>query len=441
MNINFITFGCKVNTYETAAMTECFEKAGFDVVSDRSSADIFVINSCTVTSESDNKLRKVIRGLKRDHPNTVIVLTGCYPQAFPKEAEDLPVEIIIGTKNRKYIATITQEYLDKIRQQGNKSGVSINAVEEYHPRESFECMAISGVEGHTRAFMKIQDGCNSMCTYCIIPYSRGGIRSRPLDNIRKEAEILADNGYKEIVLVGINLAFYGAEIGVDLADAVNTVSAVDGIERIRLGSLEPEMITDDILARLSCQAKFCPSFHLSLQSGCDKTLSAMNRKYTSHDYRRLVDKIRTIFPDCGITADVMVGFPDETEDDHNQSLQFVREIVFSDIHVFPYSQRKGTKAAQMSGQITDDVKKRRAKEMSMAGSECRRQYLQTLLGKEFPVLFEREKTDGIPHGYAPNYTHIKILTKSSEKSLRKMIFYVKIDKIGDDCCYGHIIEK
>ncbi|MBQ7783568.1 MAG: tRNA (N(6)-L-threonylcarbamoyladenosine(37)-C(2))-methylthiotransferase MtaB [Oscillospiraceae bacterium] len=441
MNINFITFGCKVNTYETAAIAECFEKAGFNVVSDRSAADIFVINSCTVTSESDSKLMKVLRGLKRDYPDAVIVLTGCYPQAFPSEAKKTPADIITGTKNRNEIIAITQEYLDCFQKNKDKSNVHVNAVEEYLPKESFECMSINGVEGHTRAFMKIQDGCNSMCTYCIIPYSRGHIRSRPIADIEAEAKRLAVNGYREIVLVGINLAFYGAETGLCLADAVETVCSVNGIERVRLGSLEPEMITDNDLLRFSRQQKFCPSFHLSLQSGCDRTLAAMNRKYTSDYYRQLVKRIRDIFPECGITADVMVGFPGETDEDHARSVEFVKEIGFSDIHVFPYSRRKGTKADLMSNQISAEEKKIRAKEMSLIGSKCRVQYLQTLIGKEFPVLFEREKSDGIPHGYAPNYTHIKILTKSSEKSLRKMIFYVKIDKIGDDCCYGHIIEK
>ncbi|MGN1106577.1 MAG: MiaB/RimO family radical SAM methylthiotransferase, partial [Huintestinicola sp.] len=290
----------------------------------------------------------------------------------------------------------------------------------------------------TRAFMKIQDGCSSFCTYCIIPYSRGGIRSRELSDIREEAQRLAANGYKEIVLVGINPAFYGAELGLKLTDAVRAVCSVDGIERVRLGSLEPERMTDDILEGLSREPKYCPSFHLSLQSGCEKTLRAMNRHYTPREYEELVKKIRSLFPDCGITADVMVGFPGETEKDHKESLEFVKRIGFSDIHVFPYSRRKGTKADLMEGQVPQAIKKQRAREMTLVGEESREKFLQSLVGKEFPVLFEREKSDGIHHGYAPNYTNIKILTKYSEKSLRKMIFYVKIEKIGDDCCLGKI---
>ena len=222
---------------------------------------------------------------------------------------------------------------------------------------------------------------------------------------------------------------------------MEAVCSVDGIERVRLGSLEPEKITDDDLKHLAAQPKFCPSFHLSLQSGCDRTLKAMNRRYTSAEFEELVGRIRSIFPDCGITTDIMTGFPCETEEDHKKSLEFAERIGFSDIHVFPYSRRKGTKADLMEPQVPGDVKKRRAKEMAEVGAKSRDKFLQSLAGKEFPVLFEREKADGIHHGYAPNYAYIKILTKYSEKSLRKMIFYVKIDKIEDGCCFGHIVTE
>lgn len=433
MYIHFITFGCKVNTYETACMTAAFEAEGFTATSEKSLADIFVINSCTVTSESDSKLRQTLRGLRRDYPEAVIVLTGCYPQAFPNEAAaESCADIVAGTKNRADIVRLVKEYLKKREH--------ICSVTPYSAHDCFERMSADHVEGHTRAFMKIQDGCNAFCTYCIIPYSRGRIRSKPIKDIISEAENLARNGYKEIVLVGINLAFYGAELGTDLSFAAEAVSQVNGIERVRLGSLEPEIITDDMLEILAALPEFCPSFHLSLQSGCDRTLKAMNRRYTADEYAALVQHIRSIFPDCGITTDVMAGFPGETEEDHRQSLEFIKKIGFSDIHVFPYSRRKGTKADLMEGQVPAEIKKRRAKELAAAGAESRQIFLQSLVGKEFPVLFEREKSDGIHHGYTPNYTHVKILTKSSEKSLRKMIFYVKIDKIGDNCCFGEIIR-
>lgn len=430
MYIHFITFGCKVNTYETAAMAEEFRKEGFLITENPLEADVFVVNSCTVTSESDSKLRQTLRRLRREHPRSIIALTGCYPQAFPDDAKNEDADIITGTKDKAALIKAVKDFLS--------DRVPFFGVVPHLPHEDFEKMSISGVEGHTRAFMKIQDGCNSFCTYCIIPYSRGRIRSRALSDIREEAQRLAANGYKEIVLVGINPAFYGADLGLKLTDAVRAVCSVDGIERVRLGSLEPERMTDDILEGLSREPKFCPSFHLSLQSGCEKTLRAMNRHYTPNEYEELVGKIRSIFPDCGITADVMVGFPGETEQDHLESLEFVKRIGFSDIHVFPYSRRKGTKADLMEGQVPPEIKKQRAREMALVGEESRQKFLQSLVGKEFPVLFEREKSDGIHHGYAPNYTNIKILTKCSEKSLRKMIFYVKIEKIGDGC-WGRIL--
>ncbi|MCI7768251.1 MAG: tRNA (N(6)-L-threonylcarbamoyladenosine(37)-C(2))-methylthiotransferase MtaB [Oscillospiraceae bacterium] len=434
MYIHFITFGCKVNTYETACMTAAFEAEGFTPTLEKKLADIFVINSCTVTSESDSKLRQTLRGLRRGHPEAVIVLTGCYPQAFPEEAAaEGCADIVTGTKNRGDIVRLVKEYLDNRER--------ICSVSPYSSHDGFEKMSADHVEGHTRAFMKIQDGCNAFCTYCIIPYSRGRIRSKTLEDIVSEAKGLAENGYKEIVLVGINLAFYGAELGTDLADAAEAVSSVEGIERIRLGSLEPEKLTDNILDRLAALPKFCPSFHLSLQSGCGKTLRAMNRRYTPEEYEALVCRIREKFPDCGITADVMAGFPEETEENHRESLEFVKKIGFSDIHVFPYSRRKGTKADLMEGQVPADIKKRRAAELAAVGANSRREFMKSLVGKDFPVLFERERSDGIHHGYTPNYVHVKILTKSSEKSLRKMIFYVKIDKIGDDCCFGEIIRR
>ncbi len=431
MYIHFSTFGCKVNSYETACLSDAFKAAGYDITANKDMADIFVVNSCTVTSESDNKVRQTLRRLRREHPDSVIVLTGCYPQAFPNEAAKECADIITGTKNRADTVKAVTEFMQ------NKE--KICSVSPYAAHDCFESMSVSAVEGHTRAFMKIQDGCNSFCTYCIIPYSRGRIRSKPINDITEEAKRLAANGYREIVLVGINLAFYGTEYGLRLADAVEAVCRVDGIDRVRLGSLEPEKITDDDIKRLAALPEFCPSFHLSLQSGCERTLKAMNRRYTPYEYEELTCKLRDAFPDCGITADIMVGFPGETEEDHEESMKFAEKIGFSDIHVFPYSRRKGTKADLMDGQVPQEIKKRRAHEMAQVGAACRQKFLQTLAGKEFPVLFEREKNDGIHHGYAPNYTYIKILTKYSEKSLRKMIFYVKIDKIGDGCCLGHII--
>lgn len=279
------------------------------------------------------------------------------------------------------------------------------------------------------------------CTYCIIPYSRGRFRSKPINKLKEEAEKLAASGYQEIVLVGINLSFYGIEYKLRLADAVETICAVNGIKRVRLGSLEPEMINDEDIRRLAAQPKFCPQFHLSLQSGCDKTLKEMNRRYTTDDYAELVQKLRDNFDNCAITTDVMVGFPNETEEDFKQSVEFVKKINFAKVHVFPYSQRKGTPAAVFENQIPTSQKNIRAKIMSEAAEESRQKFLQSQSGLIFPVLFEREKADKIPHGYTPNYTLVKIFTKNLGKSLRNQIFYVKIERIENDYCVGEIVSE
>lgn len=433
MKIFYITMGCKVNSYETAAMRQSLISAGFSDAPDKDSADIFVVNSCTVTAESDSKLRQLLRRLKRDYPGKTVVLTGCYPQAYPERARsDEYADIILGTKNRAAVAGAISEFLENRRQI-----VHIPDLSDYN---GFESMSVSYIPDHTRAFMKIQDGCSRRCSYCIIPKARGGISSKPIADIEAEAALLAANGYSEIVLVGINLAFYGAGTGVRLPDAVRAAADIKGIERVRLSSLEPEMITDEDLTRLSQIKEFCPSFHLSLQSGCNETLAAMRRCYNPVQYEELVGKIRRTFPDCSITADVMTGFPGETEYAHEQSMDFVRKIGFSNIHVFPYSQREGTDAASMENQVPMNIRRRRAAEMSEVGAECRSKFLLSLIGKTFPVLFEKEKTPYYHNGYTPNYTYVKILTKNSEKSLRKQIFYVTIDKIENCCCVGHIVN-
>lgn len=433
MKIYFYTFGCKTNLCETAAMSRIFSERGYEITEDRQSADIFVINSCTVTAESDSKLMQTLRRIKRDFPRTVTLLTGCFPQAFPERAaaEGFPADIVTGNRNRAALPDILNEFLAR-RQ-------PIHMITPHEKGEPFEDIPGGTASGHTRAFMKIQDGCPGGCTYCIIPKARGNIRSRPMESIVKEARLLAESGYREIVLTGINLAYYGAGCGLRLTDAVKAVAGVEGISRIRLGSLEPELLTEDDIDRLSETEKLCPCFHLSLQSGCGRTLAAMNRRYTPEDYTRLARIIRDRFPQCGMTTDVMTGFPGETEEDHRVSMDFVRSTGFSRIHVFPYSPREGTAACTMP-RIPAEVKKRRAAEMTEVGRICSRNFAESLLGLTFPVLFEREGADKFPHGYTPNYTHVKILTKSSEKSLRNSIFYVTIDKVGDESCYGHIVQ-
>lgn len=433
MNIYFITFGCKVNLYETENIKQNFTEHGYTLALSENEADIFVINSCTVTGVSDKKLKKEIRRFKRQYPSSIIVLTGCFPQAFSEEAEEISeVDIVTGTKNRNILPKLVSEY---IADQKKKC-----CVFRYDRLEAFELMSNTGYENNTRAFVKIQDGCNMFCTYCIIPYSRGNFRSKPIKDIISEVEQLALSGYKEIVLVGINLSFYGIDFGKRLTDAVEAVCSVNGIERVRLGSIEPEMITENDILRLAKLKKLCPQFHLSLQSGCDKTLKAMNRRYLTADYKKIVDLLRQHFENCAITTDIMVGFPGETDEDFEQSLKFAEEIGFSKSHIFPYSPRKGTKAAEFENQVPENIKHQRAAKMSKAMDKCMYEFLESQLGKEFPVLFEREKSDGIHHGFTPNYTQVKILTKNSDKSLRNQLFYVKIIELGKDCCIGEIVS-
>lgn len=433
MKVYFITFGCKVNLCETEALkSECLSN-GFEITEEETSADIFIINSCTVTAISDKKTRQTLNSLRKKYPKSIIVLTGCYPQAFKEQANTMEsVDIVTGTKDRKAIISLIKSYL--------KDNNRVVSIEDYSTNDKFENIQVGNFNSKTRGFVKIQDGCNRFCTYCIIPYARGRLRSKPLEDIKKEVEKLTSSGHKEIVLVGINLMFYGMEFGIRLVDAVEVCAKIQGVERIRLGSLEPEIITHEDLIRLSNVKQFCPQFHLSLQSGCDKTLKDMNRAYTSSEYYNLVTEIRSIFPDSSITTDIMVGFPNETQEDFNQSLEFIKKVGFAKIHIFPYSRRSGTPADKMKNQLTRAEKQKRVKLMSIVGNASQEQFLKSQVGKIVPVLFERENEDCFHHGYTPNYTLVKIPRENVEKSLRKSIFYVKIERYKDDYCIGSIVE-
>ena len=429
MKVFFVTFGCKVNCYETECMKKSFTEDGFTVSDTAAGSDVIVINSCTVTSSSDKKVMQTLRKLRHENPDSLIVLTGCWPQAFESEAQNVKeADVITGTKDRSELTRLVRKALED-----HERTIDIKS---YTGKESMEPMTCSSFEKKTRGFVKIQDGCNQFCSYCIIPFSRGRIRSKPVDDIVKEVTSLAENGYQEIVLVGINLAFYGAEAGLTLTDAVEAVSRVNGVKRIRLGSLEPEMISGDDLLRLRSIESFCPQFHLSLQSGCDRTLKAMNRKYDTAEYTRLVSSIRNIFPDAAITTDVMVGFPGETEEDFEESMEFVKKTAFSKIHVFPYSPRSGTKAAAMPDQINGSTKSERAARMTELGHELEREFLKAQVGKTVPVLFEKENCTSFHRGYSPNYTLVKIKREPSIKSLRNSIFYVKIKESMNGFCIG-----
>lgn len=432
----FVTFGCKVNQYETECLRSCFVEKGFVSAENESEADVFVVNSCTVTGSGDSKSLYAVRRLRRSYPRAVIALTGCLPQAAPETAEKCPeADVVTGTKEREKLVGLVMNALE--------SGECCTEIVPYGKSDSFEdipCPVGFSESGRTRAFMKIQDGCNQFCSYCIIPYARGRCRSKSLDSLRTEAQRLAQSGHRELVLVGINLAFYGQEYGLRLVDAVETCCAVEGIERVRLGSLEPEMISDDDLERLSRLPEFCPQFHLSLQSGSDGVLRRMNRKYNTDDYFALVCRIRSRFPDAAFTTDIMVGFPQETEEEFAESMAFAEKVGFAKIHVFQYSPRKGTVAARLP-QLHKRVKAERAGRMKTLGDALQEKYLKSLVGKTVPVLFERENESDFYHGYAPDYTLIKIFRKKCEKSLRNMIFCVTIEVSGHDCCYGSICDS
>lgn len=433
LKVFYMTFGCKVNYYETECIKSIMKQKGFEKCGSYKSADIVIINSCTVTASGDSRIFSAIRKIKNENPECIIALTGCYPQAFPEEASKITdVDIITGTKNKQDIPDIIIQFLE------DRQHISI--IEGYQKNDIYDHMTCTEFPDNTRAFVKIQDGCNCFCSYCIIPYARGRIRSKSPDILKNEISGIAQSGIKEIVLSGINLAFYGKEYGLTLADAVEICCNTDGIERVRLGSLEPEMMTDSQLERLSAQEKFCPQFHLSLQSGCDRTLKAMNRKYTSSEYSGLVSRIRNKFPVCNITTDIMVGFPDETDEDFRRSAEFVRSMDFGKIHVFRYSRRKGTVADRMPNQICDSVKSERWHIMNHIGINSQKKFLESRVGMTLPVLFEREKNPDFHNGYTPDYTPIKIPEKNFKKSLRNSIFYVRIIDSTSDYCTGQIVK-
>ena len=400
MKIAFFTLGCKVNQYESQAMAERMMNCGFELVSPDEKADVYVINSCTVTAESDRKTRQTVRRFKRKNPDSIVVLTGCMPQAFPEDAEALKeADIVLGNKNNTRLPELIERYFSCSQR--------IIEIESHETGDKFAGDKISGFEGRTRAIVKIEDGCNRFCSYCIIPYSRGRVRSKPIAELEAELRTLSDAGFIEIVLVGINLSSYGSDIGLSICDAVELAAGMD-FQRIRLGSLEPDHITDDVIERLAKIEKFCPQFHISLQSGCDNTLKAMNRHYTSSEYKELCDKLRSAFVDTTITTDIMVGFPTENEADFADNVNFAKEIGFEKVHVFPYSPREGTRAAKME-QIEKSVKEKRSRIMIEETEKIRQSFLKSQIGKTVEVLLETRHDEQFTEGYTKNYTPVKVI--------------------------------
>lgn len=425
MNFYIHTLGCKVNQYESEKISRALEQGGFMPAKTAETADIIIINSCTVTAESDRKTRQLVRRFRRGSPGAAVVLTGCMPQAFPEKAAALPADIIVGNGSDRDILKSVQNYL--------QHQTRVIDIKPHKKGEAFETGEVDRFEGRTRAYMKIEDGCNRGCTYCIIPKARGRVRSRSLESIRKEAERLAQNGFCELVLVGINLSSYGQDLTLSLADAVDAAAAPQGIRRVRLGSLEPDLTTPDLLDRLRQNPKFCPQFHLALQSGCSKTLKRMNRLYSAEDYLQTVTEIRARFKNAAITTDIMVGFCGETEQEFQQSLAFCQSLNLLKAHVFPYSVRTGTAAAGFEGQVLEPVKAERAKRMANACSQSAKAFLQTQIGTVQQVLVETKLQNGLYTGHSPNFTPVFF---KGEPGLLHQIVPVKLTGLLNDGMSG-----
>lgn len=423
MRAAFVTLGCKVNQYESNALAQLLRESGFIVSAADEEADVYIINSCTVTAESSRKSRQALRRIRQKHPDAIIVLTGCYAQAYSNELDSLPeADLIIGTKQNQMLPQAIFEFAQNRQRK--------TLVSEHRITDTYSCAGAAAFEGHTRAFIKIQDGCNRYCTYCIIPKSRGFSRSRPLSEIQDELRAIAANGYKEVVFVGINLSAYGLDTGNSICDALLLAEQTPGIERIRLGSLEPDHITDEVIHTLKTITKFCPQFHLSLQSGCNRTLKRMNRHYTAEEYESLCIKLRNAFPGISLTTDIICGFPGETEQDFRETVAFAEEIGFMKVHVFPYSKRASTPAAAYPDQIEKQTKLRRCADLQQVCDNMRLRILESMIGTEQNVLFETPKA-GLQHGYTENYTPV---CTTSDTALTGQIHRVQITGISNSIC-------
>lgn len=428
MKAAFYTLGCKVNQYETEYMAEILKNAGMQIVSHNEDADYYIINSCTVTATADQKTRQNVRKFKRQHPNSVVILTGCMPQAFPEQASALnEADIVLSNKSNDDILDLINRY--------NVSHNRIVKIDKHQKGDEFTKCSIEHFSERIRAFVKIEDGCDRFCSYCIIPMSRGRVRSKSLDDLKDEIKMLGNNGIKEIVLVGINLSSYGKGEDFNIVDAVRICNEDENIRRVRLGSLEPDHITDEIIEGLAKYEKFCPQFHISLQSGCDKTLKDMNRHYTADEYRQLCKKLRATFDDATITTDIMVGFNDETEEDFNTSLQFAKEIGFEKVHTFPYSERQGTVASRKGDNVPKQEKERRASVMIEETNKIRHEYFNKLIGAKEVVLFENNLGGNTYQGYTKNYVPVRM--ESDTDIIGKEIeVTIKSADINLDCCFA-----
>lgn len=419
--------GCKVNAYETEAMQHLLEEAGYEIVPFTQKADVYVINTCSVTNMADRKSRQMLHKAKKNNPDSIVVATGCYVQTSEKEVlNDLSVDIVIGNDRKHDLVRLLEEYsLDSV----NDTVDDIN-----DGKHDFEELFIDQTKEHTRAFIKVQDGCNQFCSYCIIPYARGRVRSRRFENVIAEVERLAANGFKEVVLTGIHLSSYGVDFeeATGLLELIQAVNAVKGIERIRLGSLEPKIVTEHFASELSKLDKICPHFHLSLQNGCDATLKRMNRKYTTKEYERGCELLRKYFVHPAITTDVIVGFPGETEEEFEQTKAYLEHIHFYEMHIFKYSKRKGTRAAVMPDQIDEQIKAARSEKLIALGHDMSKEFRKFYIGKNEEVLFEEKAVIGDKEyfvGYTKEYVKV---AKETDENLENQIVSGRISGMLTD---------
>lgn len=428
MKVAFSTLGCRVNVYESEAMAEKFIREGYEVVESNEVADVYVINTCTVTNMGDKKSRQIISRARRLNENSVIAVVGCYSQIAPKEVSEIPgVDVVLGTRNKGDVVY----YVNKAREEG-KSQVHVEGVLK---NKKFEELNIEEYQDKTRAFLKIQDGCNRFCTYCIIPYSRGSVCSKDPKKVLEEVNKLAEHGFKEIILSGIHTASYGLDLegSVNLIDIIEEIEKVEGIERIRIGSIEPAFFTPEVIEKIKGFKKLCPHFHLSLQSGCDSTLKRMNRRYTAEEYAASVELLRKTLPDVSITTDVIVGFPGETDEEFNETYEFLKKIKLTKTHVFKYSPRKGTRASEMEDQIDGSIKEKRSKLLIELSNKNEKEFTEKYIGKEMNVLVETELKSqlGVYEGYTRNY--IKVHVPCTCTDVTGKIVDIEITEAKEEC--------
>ena len=420
--VSFYTLGCKVNQYETNGMIQKFKEAGYEIVDmNNDISDICVVNTCTVTNISDRKSRHELRKVKDKNKNAIIVATGCYAQVSKEELEEMPeIDIVLGNTEKKDIVKYVEEFIN------NKE--KIVEIDDIGMQKEFSEMGQITYTEKTRAVIKIQDGCNQFCSYCIIPYARGRVRSRRPEEIIKEIKKIAQKGIKEVVITGIHISSYGRDFNNEngLIELLENLNDIDGIQRIRLGSLEPKIITEEFVQRLTKLDKMCHHFHLSLQSGCDETLKRMNRKYTTQEFREIVQRLRKYYDDVILTTDVIVGFPGETEEEFNKTFEFLKEIKFYKMHVFPYSKRKGTRAAEMKEQVDGNIKEQRSKILIDLSNKNQKEYNASLMGKKVEVLFE-DRDEEYYKGHTQNYILVKYKTNENLDNILREVEVINAD--------------